>query len=293
MITVFTPIYNRKQLVPRLYDSLKKQTDKSFIWLIVDDGSKDGTGKLIKELIGKNEIKIQYIYQENSGKHVAHNTAVANCNTKYMLILDSDDLLDVDAIKILNKKVRVIANNSEISGIIGNRFRIDSGEVIGKKIPNIKYASGVELYQKYGFKGDTLRLYKTEILKKHMFPVIEGEKFIYENVVFDQIDSQYKMMTISDKLYYSEYLADGYTKNQARVKKENPRGYALSLLSAAKNSVVIENKIKIYILYYIWIKKMNIEDATHNIILKTALFPICTLLTIAKKPKTFFGLFEK
>ena len=47
LVTIFTPTYNRAHLLPRLYDSLKKQTKKDFVWLVVDDGSVDDTQKLI------------------------------------------------------------------------------------------------------------------------------------------------------------------------------------------------------------------------------------------------------
>ena len=47
MITVFTPSYNRKKELKDLYESLKKQTNKDFEWLIVDDGSSDKKNKLI------------------------------------------------------------------------------------------------------------------------------------------------------------------------------------------------------------------------------------------------------
>ncbi len=47
-ITVFTPTYNRGNIIKRLYCSLKKQTCKDFVWLVVDDGSTDSTEKLKK-----------------------------------------------------------------------------------------------------------------------------------------------------------------------------------------------------------------------------------------------------
>ena len=48
LITVFTPTYNRAHLLPRLYESLCKQTFKDFEWVIVDDGSTDETRKVIE-----------------------------------------------------------------------------------------------------------------------------------------------------------------------------------------------------------------------------------------------------
>ena len=50
MITVFTPLYNRKDLLPRLYESLTQQTNFDFEWLICDDCSQDGSYELAKEM---------------------------------------------------------------------------------------------------------------------------------------------------------------------------------------------------------------------------------------------------
>lgn len=47
-LTYFTPTYNRKKLLTRLFDSLNRQTNKNFIWMIVDDGSTDDTAEIIK-----------------------------------------------------------------------------------------------------------------------------------------------------------------------------------------------------------------------------------------------------
>ena len=48
-ITVFTPVYNRADTLPRLYESLKRQTDQSFVWIIVNDGSTDDSGNIAKK----------------------------------------------------------------------------------------------------------------------------------------------------------------------------------------------------------------------------------------------------
>ena len=68
MVTVFTPTYNRRRLLPRLYESLCKQEYADFEWVVVDDGSTDETEDLIRTYIEESTFPIVYLYQKNSGK---------------------------------------------------------------------------------------------------------------------------------------------------------------------------------------------------------------------------------
>lgn len=74
-ITIFTPTYNRAGILPRLYISLKKQTNQQFVWLVIDDGSTDETESLVRRWKKEGNIDIQYIKQENKGKSMSHNKA--------------------------------------------------------------------------------------------------------------------------------------------------------------------------------------------------------------------------
>ena len=82
-ITVFTPTYNRAGLLGRCYESMKRQTNKDFIWMIIDDGSIDNTKEVVENWI-KNEktFKIQYYYKENGGLHTAYNEAIEHIETE-------------------------------------------------------------------------------------------------------------------------------------------------------------------------------------------------------------------
>lgn len=51
-VTILTPTYNRKELLSKLYESLQLQKDKDFEWLIIDDGSTDGTSEVINQFMG-------------------------------------------------------------------------------------------------------------------------------------------------------------------------------------------------------------------------------------------------
>ena len=98
-LTVFTPAYNRAQTLPRTYESLKNQSCKDFVWLIVDDGSTDQTKELAEKWQKEEKtFKIEYIYKKNGGMHTAHNVAYENIHTELNTCIDSDDKMAVEAV---------------------------------------------------------------------------------------------------------------------------------------------------------------------------------------------------
>ena len=76
LFTLFTPTFNRRHTLLRLFESLEAQTFRDFEWLVVDDGSTDGTGEFLRELESRASFPLRYHYQPNGGKHVASNRAV-------------------------------------------------------------------------------------------------------------------------------------------------------------------------------------------------------------------------
>ncbi len=67
--TVFTPTFDRATTLERLRTSLEAQTFRDFEWLIVDDGSSDGTEELVRGWMGTSDLDIGYVRQENAGEH--------------------------------------------------------------------------------------------------------------------------------------------------------------------------------------------------------------------------------
>ena len=105
LLTVFTPTYNRAHTLPEAYCSLKAQTSKNFLWLIVDDGSTDRTAALVSAWMqAEKAFTIRYLYRPNGGMHAAHNTAYAHIETELNLCLDSDDRLAKDAVEQIEKR---------------------------------------------------------------------------------------------------------------------------------------------------------------------------------------------
>ena len=98
-ITVFTPAYNRAYCLARVYESLLKQTNQNFVWLIVDDGSTDNTKELVAGWVKEQKLVIKYIYKANGGMHTAHNAAYKNIDTELNVCIDSDDFMPISAIQ--------------------------------------------------------------------------------------------------------------------------------------------------------------------------------------------------
>ena len=75
-LTVLTPTYNRAALLPRLFESLCRQTCKDFEWIVVDDGSTDETEAVVRSVGREAAFPVRYLRKENGGKHTAVNLGV-------------------------------------------------------------------------------------------------------------------------------------------------------------------------------------------------------------------------
>lgn len=246
MITVFTPSYNRKNTLLRLYESLKRQTVKEFQWVIVDDGSSDGTKELIADFIREKIIEITYEFQKNSGKMRAVNRGVQLAQGEYFFIVDSDDYITDECIEVIIKEAKNLPEN--LGGMIFRKIDITSGKITGKPYPEYRIdSSPIEIVYKLGITGDKAEVFKTNILKKNPFKEFEGEKFIPEASVWIKIGEEYKMRYIDKGIYFFEYLEDGYTKNFNTLMKKNPNGFEFYYREMLKYNLPLSNKIKFII----------------------------------------------
>ena len=105
MVTVLTPTYNRVNTLPKLVDSLCRQTRTDFQWLVIDDGSTDDTEAYMETLKQQNlPFEWEYHKKENGGKHTALNAAHPYIKGDVVLILDSDDYLTPDAVETVERE---------------------------------------------------------------------------------------------------------------------------------------------------------------------------------------------
>lgn len=252
-ITVITPTYNRKHTLEKLYRSLLRQTVKDFCWLVVDDGSEDGTEELVKGWKVENRINICYRKQENGGKHRALNTGIKTIDSPLTFIVDSDDYLPDDSIGIILEYHRRFAGTPGICGYSFLRF-YSNGEVNTAYFPvNEKIDTYLQVRINGGIGGDKAEVFFTDVLKEYPFPEFPGEKFMPEDTVWMMMSERYAMVHINECVYISDYLEGGLTRSGRRMKIHSPRGMMLrSKIYLENDKVRLKVRIKMQILYIIY-----------------------------------------
>lgn len=225
-LTVFTPTYNRLAELERLYASLRTQTDMRFEWLIVDDGSTDDTAEVVSAWGEDAPFPIKYIKQENAGKHVAHNRGAIEASGQFFICVDSDDWLEPNAVEIIlgDAAALDIEEGLLYPKLFARQTALDTW------FPDdVKTIELADMRIKYGLVIETAIVFNTEVLRRHPFPVIDGERFMpEESSYYDFVEPE--TFIVRDELFYRcEYLDGGLTKNIWKNWLRNPSGTCIAL----------------------------------------------------------------
>ena len=224
-VTVLTPTFNRERVLRSLWDSLQKKTVKDFEWLVVDDGSTDGTKNLITQLQEKSDFPIRYIYKNNGGKHTALNVGIQTICSELTFIVDSDDCVTDDAVESILKIHKKYRSQNNICGYAFLRVFPD-GKVNGKKFDvDEKIGSYIDVRVNGDDTGaDKAEVFKTHCLKEFPFPEYPNEKFLGEDLVWVRMARKYEMVHINKAIYVGNYLEDGLTNNRRKHNIASPVG---------------------------------------------------------------------
>lgn len=265
-LTVFTPTYNRLHTLPRTYESLCRQTCKDFDWLVIDDGSSDGTRAWIESLgekivssgqrfdwMGRIEdgedenhffiqdphVRIEYVYKPNGGLYTGYNVAYQTIQTELCVCVDSDDFMPDDAVeKILNRwkqhypdsscdhKFSAL-NQKEYCGVVGLDFNVADKKPIGGNFPKeMREACALEIPHV----GDTKYAFRTELMRK-VAPQIgfEGERDFNPHYMQMQVLDKMPILLLNENLCWVEYQIGADSMSQGIFKQyvRSPKSYAI------------------------------------------------------------------
>ena len=269
MITVFTPTYNRGNLLNRLYQSLCRQNYKEFEWIIVDDGSLDDTSSIVNIIQDKHpcgDFSILYYKKENGGKHTAVNTGVQKAHGDLFFIADSDDILPPNALQTVAEVWEQTKYNNSIGGICGFDGDINDGSIIGTGFPKEVHLLNIELSYhisigyidattrdvrfKLKVDGDMKEVFRTSVLREFPFPEIKGERFCPEVLVWNRIASKYKLRHINKIIYLVEYQQDGITSAITKSRMNSPIASTMTYAEMLDYNISLKWKIRSAINYW-------------------------------------------
>lgn len=194
-ISIIIPAYNAEKYIRQCIESLIRQTYYNIEIIVVDDGSKDLTGKIIDEY-GRNEIRIKVIHQKNGGLSNARNTGMKYVTGEYIMFLDADDWLEDDCCEIAYKEA-----SKEKADLIFFEY---SKEYKDKTIGMQTYQMDKLIYEKYGKKQFFIydmrtitawgKLYSTEL--------INGQTFNENMKTAEDVDFNFRIYERVNKAIY-------------------------------------------------------------------------------------------
>ena len=202
VFTVFTPTYNRRHTLHRVYDSLKAQTYRDFEWLIVDDGSTDKTRELVEQWQQENLVQIRYIYQENSHKHIAFNRGVREAKGELFLSFDSDDACEPQALERFKYHWDTIPlDQKDKFSAVTCLCKNQDGKIIGSLFPfNPTDSDSLEMRYRFKATGEKWGFHRTDVLRQ--FPRHEEiiGFYIPESELWGKIAKKYKTRFVNEAL---------------------------------------------------------------------------------------------
>lgn len=206
--TVFTPTFNRAHTLHRVHGSLGRQTYRDFEWLVVDDGSADGTGELIAKWSASSPFPIRYLYQRNRGKHVAFNTGVCEARGRFFLALDSDDACAPQALERFKWHWDDIPETSQdrFTGVTA-LCEDQHGRLVGSRFPrDVMDSDSNEIRYRFRVAGEKWGFHRTEVLRQYPFPTPAGARFLPEGLVWSAIARSYRTRFVNEilRVYWRE-----------------------------------------------------------------------------------------
>ena len=232
-ISIIIPIYNVEKYIRQCLESVVSQTYKNLEIIVVNDGTKDNSMKIVEEYLSDKRIKA--INKENGGLSSARNKGMEEVTGEYIYFLDSDDWLELNTIEILVKNLEenleIIGANFYLFDEIKEEKRVNNLKVKYEEIEEGKYLLLNELEVVVWNK-----LYKTSFLRKN------GIIFL-ENIVHEDEDFTFKCYMKAKRIKYIPNITYNYRVNRIGSimneieKNENKRKFALNSLEIIANEM--------------------------------------------------------
>ncbi len=214
-ISIIVPVYQVEEYIKQCIDSILAQTFKDFELILVDDGSKDNSGKICDEYAALDS-HITVIHKANGGLSDARNKGLDNASGNYFMFVDSDDYIAPDMVECLYQNI--IKRNADIA-VCNFRCFFEDGEKDFSTENKAEVLSGKEIFyyrkneRNYGFWTVAWnKLYKAETFQNMRFRF--GKYHEDEFWANDIYQMDITVVAVEEALYYYRQRNNGIMGNQ-------------------------------------------------------------------------------
>lgn len=229
LLTIFTPTYNRADLLARLYQSLRAQSSFNFLWMVIDDGSTDPTEEVVGQWAREcTEFEIQYYKKENGGLQSGYVEAIKHLTTELAMCIDSDDYATPNAVELVEAAWSK-CDHKRYAGLFGLDC-YDNGKILGGLFPEGQETINLidlQIGKQVRSESDRALVVRSELYKAakpaKRYP---GERTMNATYLHLQISQNYDFFILNAPLIVVNYQADGLTKGKRKHFKTAPNTYA-------------------------------------------------------------------
>ena len=270
LISIVVPVFNTEQYIYRCVNSILEQTYKNIEIILIDDGSRDGSGIICDQLAEANDT-ITVIHKKNEGLGVARNTGIKNASGKYITFIDSDDYISVDHINnlinalVINKADACYGGHTKVNGndevrylnaLSGESFEGDA--LIKEIIPR--------MCGQTGSRDDCIQMsvcmamYSLDLIRREGIRFVSERQFVSEDLIFnlDYISHSKKVCFSSDTGYFywfndtslsHSYLPDRFEKSKVMLHEVSSKTKELGIYDECEqriiNSLLVNTRVSL------------------------------------------------
>lgn len=234
LVSIIIPVYNVEKYLNKCIESVVSQTYKNLDIIIIDDGSKDSSGKMCDEWASKDK-RIRVIHKTNGGLSDARNVGIEHAKGNYISFVDSDDFIENDMIEVLLKEIK--ENNCDISICGYYKTYVDKDEIIDNS-KEIFVMNKIEAIDRMNILGSYDvsawgKLFNISLIKDIRFPVgkLSEDWFV-----------MYKIFYNANRICYNPNPKYHYVQRAGGISKNNPKINYDAIQAAKECMEFIEEK---------------------------------------------------
>ena len=264
LVSIIIPVYNSEKYISRCLNSCFNQTYNNLEIIVINDGSKDDSLKIINSFLPNYSDKLVVVDQKNCGAANTRNNGIDLAHGKYLMFIDNDDWIEEDYVE---KYVDEIEKNN-LDVVIGGYKRINSD---GKVLMQVDL--DCHPYSKYKVQAPWAHIYKTSFIKSNNI------RFLNTNILED-LPFTMESVTLTDKVEVFNYTGyiwfynDDSVSNTIQKNLENDLNFIYSINKIyddlISNEIVIDKYIEYYFIkLFVWFMLFSTKRVNMKLISST------------------------